>query len=234
MTPQPRRPSPSRVRLALCLVQILVFTGCAAMQLDTFRKRSAAGDHEWIAAQTVTCQTDSDLCGRLHLIKGDACLRLARAGTAPAANYACAAEELARGLALNRSWADAAVHRQLQENLCESLNNLLDLQPAQATSQTLSRYLKAAQGLYQLAPESVPAVYYLASARLRRVRPLLFNLNAADRVPVCSRLKRTVTRVLAMTQAAEADHLPDWERFAARYQRLIFDLGSAMHTAGCR
>ncbi|MBC2712227.1 MAG: hypothetical protein HGJ94_14965 [Desulfosarcina sp.] len=220
--------------MAACLTLIMVLAGCAAMQLDTFKKHAANGDHGWIAAQAVTCEKASDVCGQLHLIKGDACFRLARADTVPAANYACAADELEKGLALTRSWADAAVHRQFQENLCESLKNLQDLQSGEVAAQTLARFVEAAEGLYKLAPESVPAVYYLAKARLRQVQPLLSDINAASRVPVCNRLKRTVTNVLSMMETAKEAPLPDWDRFANNYQRLSFDLGSAIRAADCR
>jgi len=53
-------------------------------------------------------------------------------------------------------------------------------------------------------------------------------------MPVCIRLKRTVTRVLAVMETARGDTLPDWNRFADNYQRLAFDLGAAMQAAECR
>lgn len=220
--------------LAFCLTLTLVVTGCTAMQLNTFKKHAANNDHGWIAAQAVTCEKASNVCGQLHLIKGDACFRLAKAHTAPVDNYTCAADALEKGLALNLSWEDPAVHRQFQENLCESLSNLQDLQTAEVAVQTLDRFVVAAEALYQLAPESVPAVYYLARVRLRQEQPMLFDLNAAYRVPVCIRLKRTVTSVLSLMETAKGAFLPDWDRFADNYQRLAFDLGAAMRTAECR
>lgn len=224
---------PGRLARALCLALLLVLAGCVAMQLNTFEKHAANGDHGWIAAQTVTCEKASDVCGRLHLIKGDSCFRLANADTTPVDNYTCAADEIEKGLALNPSWADATVHRQFQENLCESLRNLQDLHTGEAATQNLARFVFAAEGLYQLAPESVPAVYYLSKARLRQVQPMLFDINAASRIPVCNRIKRTVTRVLSIMETAKGAPLPDWDRFADNYQRLSFDLGAAMRAAEC-
>jgi hypothetical protein len=224
----------SRPALALGLIFILVAAGCAAMQLDTFRKRAARGDHDWIAAQTVACTEDSDECGQLHLIKGDACFRLARAGKAPADNFACAAHELDRGLSLIRHWNDPADRRQFQESLCESLANILDLQSGDTAALTQGRFEDAAKALFQLAPESVPAVYYLAKARLRQVQSTLAGLNPASRVPACNRLKRSLNGVLSMMEKAGNAPPPDWERFADRYQRLSFDLGVTISAAGCR
>jgi hypothetical protein len=51
---------------------------------------------------------------------------------------------------------------------------------------------------------------------------------------VCNRLKRTLTGVLSMMERAKQTPIPDWNRFAANYQRLSFDLGSAIRMAECR
>ena len=229
-----RPPLHPRPFLAICLTWILVQAGCATMQLNTFQKHAAQGDDAWIAAQEIDCDNASAVCGQLHLLKGHACFRLANAGTAPADNYSCAADELAQGLALTPSWKDPAEHRRFQEDLCESLSNLQNLQSGAAAEKTLVRFIDAAQGLYGLAPGSVPAIYYLALARLRQAQPLLVDMSAADRLPVCNRLKRTLNGVLSMMQTARKSSLPDWERFAAGYQRLSFDLGLAVRAAECR
>jgi hypothetical protein len=240
MTPQTRSPvhrtalMRGQPALAVCLVLILVFSGCTSLQLSQFRQHAARGDQEWLAAQAINCQRASDGCGQLHLIRGDACFRLAKMGRDPAVNFACAADELKKGLTLKPSWDNADVQLRYQENLCESLRNLKDLQSGETAEQTVDRFLGAAKALYQLAPESVPAVYYLASARLMQMEPMLGDINAATRVPVCIRLKRTVTRVLAVMETARENTPSDWDRFADNYQRLVFDMGSAMQAAECR
>ena len=66
------------------------------------------------------------------------------------------------------------------------------------------------------------------------IEPLLGDINAATRVPICIRLKRTVNRVLTVMENARGDTPADWERFAGDYQRLAFDLGAAMRAAECR
>lgn len=240
MTPQTPssvgRPGLKRGQLAraACLALILFFSGCGSLQLSQFRQHAARGDHEWIAAKAITCRKPSDACGRLHLIKGDACFQLAKMGRDPAVTFACAADELKKGLTLKQSWDDAGVQLQYQENLCESLRSLQGYQSGKPAEQTSGRLLDAAKALYQLAPESLPAIYYLASARLMEIEPVLWGINAATRVPVCIRLKRTVNRVLAVMETAKADTTSDWNRFENDYQRLVFDLGSAMQAAECR
>jgi hypothetical protein len=231
--PQPFSGPRGSLAIILSLMMIVVISGCAARQLSSFKQHAAANDYQWIAAQTVGCEKTSDACGQLHLIRGDACFRLAKQGMNTKDSYACAADELEKGLAVNRTWADAAVHRQFQENLCESLRNLQDLQSGEAAAQTLNRFVAAAEGLYQLAPDSVPAVYYLAKARLRQEQPMLVDIDAATRVPVCNRLKRAVTSVLSMIEAAKRKTLPEWDRFADNYQQLSFELGTTIKAAQC-
>jgi hypothetical protein len=171
--------------------------------------------------------------GRLHLLKGDACLRLAGAAGTPADRWACAADELARGLALTPSWPDPTENQRFQENLCEALQTLHSLQSGEDAQKTLARLEEAAEALYQLAPGSLPAVYYLADTRLRQVQPELPDLNAGRRVPACSRLKRTLNKVLSTMESARQSNSKQWERYAQNYQRLSFDLGTAIRLAEC-
>ena len=204
------------------------------MQLQQVRRHAVRGDHEWIAAQAVDCSTASDRCGRLHLIKGDACFELAREGNAPMAYFSCAVDELSKGLALIPSW-DAPDHQfRFQEMLCDALLNLQRLQSGRTAEQTLAHLEEAAKALYQLSPESVAAVYYLSSARLQQITPMLPGMTPATRLPACHRLRRTVTHVLSLMGKADNQVLPGWDRFADDYQRLAFELGSAMQAAGCR
>lgn len=220
--------------LAACLALSFIFSGCASLQLSQFQNHAARGDHEWIAAQTIACTRPSDGCGQLHLTKGDACFQLAQMGREPAVNFACAADELEKGLALKPSWNADGVQLQYREKLCESLRRLQGGQSGKAAEETPDRLLNAAKALYQLAPESVPAVYYLASARLMGIKPMLGDIDAATRVPICIRLKRTVNRVLEVMETARGDTPPDWDHFAGDYQRLAFELGAALQAAECR
>jgi hypothetical protein len=220
--------------LMIYLALHLIFLGCSSLKVQRMKTRAGDGDFEWIAAQSIDCDTTSRNCSQLHFIKADACMRLAGSGREPAAHYACAADALDKGIALNPSWESSDRKLDTQERLCESLNNLHPLQSGAAADRTSDRLIKAAQALYQMDPQSVPAVYYMAIARWRQVEPRLATVTAADRLPVCSRLKRTTTQVLSLMDTANRRSLPGWNRFADRYQRLAFDLGMAMHTAGCR
>lgn len=230
--PLPPAVSPLKT-IAMTFFLLLMLAGCASVQLNRFEAHTDRNDYRWIADQTIGCQEASESCGRLHLLKGDACLRLAGAAGATADGFACAADELARGLALTPSWPDPAERQQFQENLCEALQHLQGLQSGEAAEKTLIRFEEAAEALYQLAPGSVPAVYWLARVRLRQVQPDLHDLNAARRVPVCHRLERTLNRVLSAMASARQSNSRQWERYAQHYQRLSFDLGSAIRMAEC-
>jgi len=225
------------VRLGRAIVMTLFLTlmlaGCASVQLNRFRAHADRNDYKWIADQEIGCREATESCGRLHLLKGDACLLAAGDIDAAADRYACAADELARGLALVPSWPDPAERKRFQEKLCEALQHLQERQSGEAAEKTLARLAEAAEALYQLSPESVPAIYYLAEVRLRQVQPELPDLNGARRVPVCNRLKRALNRVLSTMASARQSDSREWKRYAQNYQRLSFDLGSAIRTAQC-
>ena len=157
--------------MILCLLILPVLTGCAAGQLTAFKTHAAKGEYGWIAGQAVSCEKVSNRCSQLHLIKGEACLHVAKDESASIDDYICATDEIEKGIALKPSWDDTALHHKYHEMLCYPLMRLHDLQSDKAAKQILPRLDKAAKSLNRLAPQSVPAVYYLASTRLRQVHP---------------------------------------------------------------
>jgi len=223
-----------RPAIACGLLLALVLAGCTGVELHRFKEHAAQDDYQWIAGRTIGCDNASDTCGQLHLIKGEACFRLARSGQAPAHHYHCAADELAKGLALKRSWTDPNERQHFQEHLCESLANLHTLQSGEAAGHTLVRLVDAAEALYRMAPESVPAIYYLAIAQFRKMQPKLTHLAVFERMPVCIRLKRTLMTVLTAMETARVEGSEDWKRYAKNYERLSFELGSAIGAANCQ
>jgi hypothetical protein len=59
---------------------------------------SSAGDYVGIAQESVSCEEVDDVCGQAHLIKGDACFRLAKQQNDPEKHYDCAVTELDKGI----------------------------------------------------------------------------------------------------------------------------------------
>lgn len=214
---------------------LLAIGGCAATDLYQFQRHAADGDHEWIATSAVDCDEPSDACRQLHLIKGNACFQLASAGTAPLDNFACAADELQKGLNQPATPDETADRRAHRERFCESLRMLLVLLPGDAVDvdPIRERFSEAAAALYRSAPGSVAAVYYTASARYHQHQDRIATLSPASRIPVCSRLKRTMGRVLSAIKTAELAPPAAWAEYSDRYERLAYDLGLALRTAGC-
>lgn len=220
--------------VAGCLMLAAAFLGCGTLRVHQMQRRAARGDDAWIIAQSIDCETPSPSCGQLHLIKGNACLRMAEQNRERITDYACASDELAKAIALTPAWDDLDQQLEAGERYCDALDSLQRLQSGKAADDTRDRLWDAAQSLYQLAPDSVPAVYYISIARLRQLSARISTIDAANRLPICSRLKRTVNDILSRMETARHEQLPDWDRFADRYQRLAFDLGAAIHAAECR
>lgn len=228
-----KRAQPLSTLLVVCSLLVPLWTGCSSIKLHRFEQRAANGDDQWIVRQNVRCDQASVTCARLHLIKGDACLRLADSDPAPERHYACAADAFEKGLALISSRSGNGSLTQAREDLCRSLLNLGRQQPAEKSDETLSRLSRAAKGLFRSAPESASATYYLACVPLYRAQSMLPDIPPASRTIVCSRLKRSLTRVLSMRGKSKEKPPTDWNRFADKYDRLSFDLGMTMLAAQC-
>jgi hypothetical protein len=94
---------PQRVVRVLFVLLTVTCTACGLRQLSDFMNRLSAQDYSWIAQQNIRCEDMDDTCGQPHLIKGDACFRLAKQHTDPAQNYACATIELDKGIQLTKT-----------------------------------------------------------------------------------------------------------------------------------
>jgi hypothetical protein len=211
--------------LLLLLGLGLLVAGCAPAlkQLQGFKQHWSAADYQWIARQDVQCQPETTGCNQLHLIKGDACFRLAKQGQNQTANYTCAADHLEQGIGATKQWTQAPIdlHRtQTYENLCESLRNLQDLQQGAAATATGERFLAAAEVFVRLEPEHVGAVYYAAKARFRALQPALFEISDANRTRLCQRLADILSPVEAVMTRAEQQPATLWQRYEAAYRLL--------------
>ena len=127
-------------RRSATVLLVAILAACGGIyQLKQFKDHSARSDWAWVAQQPVTCAASSDGCNQLHLIKGDACYRLAKQGAEPRAHYQCAADELETGIAQTKVWRESGLdlnRAQTYENLCESLRNLQDMERGAAAEPT--------------------------------------------------------------------------------------------------
>ena len=216
-----------------CLVGVLFSGGCSTTQLATFQRHAEREDFHWIAAQSISCEKAGKVCGRLYLIRGDACFHLAETGHEPAEYHDCAADAYYRGLSLMPAMADRELHKRYLENLCESMSYLQETAPDRKETNHAVKLMEKAKALYQLATDSASGRYYLSKARLLSMGPVVNAGHVADRSMVCIRLERILLDVLSMIETAKNQPPPDWDRFSHKFERLAFDLGSVLKEAGC-
>ena len=211
--------------LALLLSVAFLFSGCSTLkELKEAKADAAAGKYQELAAREVACKPTAAGCNQLHLIKGDACFRLAKEGVNPENHYACAVEHLEKGIELTKTWQSGELdlnRAQTYENLLESLRNLQDLQRGTAAQATGARFLEVAEEFERLEPNNLGAIYFAAKARMRALQPELLHITSANRGLLCSRLKKIrapVARVLARPPAE------NWSRYEQNYRQLDREL----------
>lgn len=116
--------------LVVLIASSLMTGGCCYFNtlrpLENAKELERKQDYPAAANLAIKCDDSCDGCNQLHLIKGDACYRLAKNGQAPEQQYACAAGELAEGVRQTGNWSGLD-RKQTHINLCESLRNWRDL-----------------------------------------------------------------------------------------------------------
>ncbi len=218
----------------MCLLLPLALSGCGSWRASRMQRHADRGDDAWVVSQVVNCDDASHACARQHLIKGQACLRMAERKRRSAKYFTCAANGLAKGIALETSWENKTERIKMHEALCRALDGMIRKKTKKNDAGIRNQLLEVAQNLYQLAPGSAPAQYFIVLAWFRQLEPRIPGIDAANRLPVCTRLKRTTNRILSIMETAKRKPPPEWDRFEPSYQRLAFELGMAMRNAGCR
>jgi hypothetical protein len=210
-------------RAATILLLAVLTAGCyAGRQVADFKKAAEAGNYAAIAAQEVTCTPDERGCNQAHLIKGDACFRLANAGDG--SHWDCAIQHLALGLDMTAGTATPIGSTQpYAENLLEALRQRCDTARSHAEAVPFTAQLERwAQAFRRAFPMAPAGYYYLASVQLTRA------CEVADPKPelACRALKEA-QRLLA---SAPAEH----GRYATHFHRLEADIGGLKSTLrGC-
>ena len=218
-----------RVVQTLCVLLAVVVVACALKQLDAFKQKESAHDYAWIVEQTVSCAEVDDVCGQLHLIKGNACYQQAKQNINAANNYSCAVTELEQGIRLTKTWqqGEANLNRpQTYANLCESLRAWQDMERGDAATQLTQRLFETSQHFLAAEPAHPAAVYYNASARYTLLRPALLQTN--DPQGLCRHLREMLSDLdTAMAQARGT-------AYQTSLTRLRADVDGARGTvAGC-
>ena len=177
------RKQPVRYLLSflLLLLMLILASGCCTgtvRELGKAKEHARSGDLAWIAAQDVNCKETCEGCNQLHLLKGDACYRLAKQGQEPLKQYPCAAQHLETGISMTKQWQMESFNLnrpQTYVNLCESLRNWRDLLAGGEADTSNERLLKDAQAFLAAEPGNPCGIYFVNDARYAKLRPCLLH-----------------------------------------------------------
>lgn len=186
-----------RAILVTTFLIILIIIGCAPQikQLGEFKDKWQQRDYQWIADQKIDCKSNEEGCNQLHLLKGDACYRIAKQSD-DSLYYEMAATHLEMGIQQTKAWELENLNldqTQTYINLCESLRNLQDKQTGNTSVATGERFFIAAASLNQLEPENPAAVFFFNKASFRRIQPAIVRgLNPQEN---CQKVKKMLSEV---------------------------------------
>lgn len=196
---------------AIAVIGILFFVlaGCLSIpaKVDKFKKLHHGGRFEELTAMDVSCDADAEGCNQLHLIKGDACFRLAKTSTDMGirrSNLNCAAGELTMGIELTKAWEDISIDRtRVYENACEAARLCADFGDRARFEALLAAN---AERFRNFAPDHPGAIFYSARAEF-------FTLTQSQNP--CNGLRTLRARVDAALRRFQTD-----SRYRVPYQSL--------------
>jgi hypothetical protein len=216
---------------------LLAFTfllgGCCALDtqrsLDHAKQLAQKQDNAAIAGMKVSCEESCDGCNQLHLLKGDACYRLAKQGQEPVKNYSCAATELTTGIQQTKQWQMQTFNLnrpQNYENLCESLRNWRDLSKDSEADTINARLLQTAQEFRSAEPGNACATYFLNNARYAQQHSCLLH---PDKCPsLCADLQAMLQQLDEAALTAQGSHCEP------NIQEIKKEVAKAKELMGCR
>lgn len=215
----------------LLTLSLLLFSCSPTLtELKQAKEYHQKGEYQRVAGMELSCGATDEGCNQLHLVKGDACFRLAKGGDVPKKNYECAVSDLKQGIAMTTQWTagDFTLPRaQSYENLCESLRNLQDMETG-AGADNITRELKKTSGEFASAEPEHPVVpYFKGIADFTLMRRCLLH---PDQCPsVCADIKSISAGV------SEGMKKSAGTRYEDNYRRLLSDIETAKKSLqGCR
>jgi hypothetical protein len=213
----PPRSSHQNVLLGVALVAVALFlalTGCprAVRELDSAKELQKAQKYEQLAALKIECKAKDEGCNQLHLLKGDACFRLARQATdnnTKRTRLDCATTELPEGIDMTKDWSVGQLDRaQFYGNTCEAARLRADFGDRPRFEGMLASRAKQFVGF---APDDPGAVFFDARAEF-------YTLSQAG-YP-CNGLRTLNTRVVNAAQRFGSD-----PRYGGAHQALKATVG---------
>lgn len=217
----------ARLVLVVFFLALTVFA-CTTTRLSQFKKHWNKQEFSWIAEQKVSCTASDEGCNQLHLIKGDACYRLAKQGQASIQYYDCAATHLGIGIEQTRQWQMEGFNLnrpQTYENLCEALRNWRDLEKGSKADQINQGLLNTAQGFLAAEPGNLAAVYFLENAQYAMLGPCLLH---PERCPsLCNDLTSILGDISRNVSRSKGT------RYGSSYEVLIKEITKEKELARC-
>lgn len=215
--------------LVFVFTSALTVNGCC--YFNTLRPlekaKDLAGKQDYASAANleIKCDDSCEGCNQLHLVKGDACYRLAKNGQEPLKHYACAAGDLTEGIGQTRDWSNLG-RTQTYINLCESLRNWEDLSSGAAADSINERLLTTAGQFLAAEPGNACGVYYQNTARYAKLRPC--QLHPENCPTLCTQLDGISQSVsVGLAKAGPAECGP-------QLKELKSNLDDAKKLAGCQ
>jgi hypothetical protein len=220
----------ARISTVLIIVSFLL-QGCETLsQLGKTKDHWADNDYEWIAKQDISCKVSDEGCNQLHLMKGDACYRLAKDGKDVTKNYQCAVTELETGIAQTKEWKLDSLdlsRAQSYENLCEAIRNLEDLETGLRAEEMSIKLLDTTRAFLAVEPGNLAGIYFLNSARYTLLRGCLIH---PENCPgLCENLQAIEGQLNEAMPRAKGTNYRD------NFHRLQRDIeGAKRSLSGCR
>jgi len=193
--------------LAVCAL-IFTFAGCSQIkEIDKAKDLQKSGKFAELAALKIDCTAKDDGCNQLHLLKGDACYRLAKQvgdHTTKKTQLDCATNELSEGIDMTKDWNVAQLDRaQFYANACEAARLRADFGDRPRFEAMLA---KRANQFIDFAPDNPGAIYFNARAEF-------YTLTQATKP--CHGLHALETRLTSAMQRFSSD-----PHYARAYQDL--------------
>lgn len=144
----------ARIWLVLLAVMLAACETVTLREVDDVQTRFNENKFDEVAAHEIKCQDSDDGCNKVYLLKGEACLEVARLD--------CAVDNLSKGIALTKNWSAVGLEAaRFYGSLCEALRDRRDEAVSGAgAAADFARLKAAAADFADAAPDHIGAVYW--------------------------------------------------------------------------
>ena len=200
----------------LVLLAVMLAACATVREVDDVQTLFNEEKFDEVAAHQIKCKESDDGCNKVYLLKGEACLDVAKLD--------CAVDNLNKGIALTKNWSavglDAA---RFHGDLCEALRDRRDEATSGAAATADFAKLKAAATDFAGAvPDHIGAVYWTQLIAFEEAK-------SSTGLAACSSLDSVA---LKLTQSAPK--AAQNTRYAAPYEALVAGVTSERRNRQCQ